>query len=309
MDESYNSHKAKSFFLNLAGYILLPCAFIGYFVTRCYHGDIGVSYLLGALDGAIGCIGMMCINRARRHDAVCMSHTLKNDPRFPIVYLRPFSEDRKTDHPLGTWLTMQTRSEEEQLIHVFKDVGPVIAIGDPREKLPTLGAERTYFRNDKWQSEVLEMLGKAQFVILRAGTSKGFLWEIEMVVKLVRPEQIIILTGKKKNEYEEFCQQINNRLPQPLPAYVKSKIRQGTTRGFVYFTKEWTPVFKPLISEGMFRISRKYPMAPIFNASFKPVFEQLQIPWKRQEMSAIAFIPWVMLLFFSVVFICWAVSS
>jgi hypothetical protein len=68
---------------------------------------------------------------------------------------------------------IQLSTEEEQFARVFNRIGPFIAIGDPREALPDLGAVRLYVGNEAWKEKVEALLAHARLVVVRLSATEG----------------------------------------------------------------------------------------------------------------------------------------
>jgi len=106
----------------------------------------------------------------------------------------------------------------------MNQIGPFIAIGNPSEKLPELGAARTYVSGAEWKDKVLAWILRAKLVVLRAGTTGGFWWEAETVAKNVKPERIIFLLPLTATEYQAFRKRAEMFLPCRLPDYPRKNI-------------------------------------------------------------------------------------
>jgi hypothetical protein len=173
---------------------------------------------------------------------------LAEDERAPIVYLRPFDADGAA---IATrWSSRQRvspfagveRSYEQRLARTLREVGPFVAIGDPTERLPQLGAARLYVADEEWQRDVDELTGRAGVVLLHAGESRGLSWEVRHVTALDAPERLILslpLHAKRKQRsrqarYDAFRQLFGDAFPRPLPESI------GQSQ-FVYFEPDWTP--------------------------------------------------------------------
>jgi hypothetical protein len=74
------------------------------------------------------------------------------------------------------------RRGEELLTEVVEALGPVVAIGRPGEKVPPLGAARLYV-GDNWKQVVQDYMRKSQLVLMVAGTTTHFAWEIGEVFR------------------------------------------------------------------------------------------------------------------------------
>ncbi len=228
-----------------------------------------VSNLLVSIVGVfIGYFGMRTLNRGRRHFVPIGLGSIADDPRPPVLYLRPFhydGVDYQTDPGTlqrslierGFWRQMGVaarliRTNEQLFSRAFRRIGPLVAVGDPREKLPRLGAVRVHARQGtEWQQVVTELVTRASYVVLEVGLSESVLWEVRVVTGSVRPEQLVLSVpndqkgarrimraGKRERRrqenYAQFRQLAADAFPVPLPQEIgRSKI--------IYFESDWTP--------------------------------------------------------------------
>src|SRR5262249_53130487 len=84
---------------------------------------------------------------------------LLDDPAYrPIVFLRSFADEGATvtSKRLFDRLVRRRRRLEEIAVSALRPLGAAIAIGQPGERLPKLGAIRAYYPDDQWQAAVLE---------------------------------------------------------------------------------------------------------------------------------------------------------
>ena len=124
----------------------------------------------------------------RQPDAVTV---LTADSRRPVLYLRSFDDDAVPDTtesaiPLGAVQTIEMR-----LARAFWDMGPVISIGRPGERLPELGTSRIYVADDVWQRAVQHFLEQAAAVVILVGRSTGVTWEIQTALATVPREKLL----------------------------------------------------------------------------------------------------------------------
>jgi hypothetical protein len=157
--------------------------------------------------------------------------TLARDPRPPVLYLRSFRDDEG--------LSSASESFEQSLASVLSDIGPVIAVGRPGERLPPQGAARLYLSDEGWQPAVRDLMARSALTILGAGTSPGVLWELTRVVELVPPTRFLIavppaLRSRDAERWKQFCTLAAEVMPHPLPASL-----DGAT--FVTFDPDWKP--------------------------------------------------------------------
>lgn len=126
-------------------------------------------------------------SRNARRYRIRTYRVLITDQRFPILYLRAFTED------YGERLEgFFPETAEERLAHEYYQYGPVIAIGEPDEEIPFLGASRVYFDDSTWQAGVLYLMSISRVVIIHAGFASGLLWELGMARLRVQPGRLII---------------------------------------------------------------------------------------------------------------------
>jgi hypothetical protein len=113
-----------------------------------------------------------------------------SDPRSPILFLRSFADDqlgfkRRPWDLVGRWFDLWSfrRNADEMLIDEIAQFGPVVALGQPGEKLVPFGAARYYSAHGAWQAIITETARRAQAIIIVAGDSPGVLWEFELLAK------------------------------------------------------------------------------------------------------------------------------
>jgi hypothetical protein len=82
-------------------------------------------------------------------------------------------------------------SDEEALARALGGIGPFVAIGQPDEWLPKLGAYRMYRGHSEWQDTVRDLLKRASLVIVRVGYTPGLLWELRNTAELVDSDRIV----------------------------------------------------------------------------------------------------------------------
>ena len=176
---------------------------------------------------------------------------LKSDLRKPILYLRSFLHDplaafSENDTTLAKYLSLgiplNLNSEEEQIAFAVNKFGPLIAIGDPKESIPQLGASRVYTEHESWKDVVINLIKLSQLVILRVGDTPGFWWEVEMVLKNKSPLKLIFLLPNSKKQYNIFKEKFESISSYRLPLdYDPSEIRNQTFSAVLKFSSTWTP--------------------------------------------------------------------
>jgi hypothetical protein len=219
----------------LNGYLLHPAwnslfaLFPSLLVVAVTPEAIGLgSWIIMAYALSLG--NRLCLKSAGR--------ALAEDLRKPIVFLRPFFIDGQTslnpDHGLAQWLGVASfrwlkrlgpvadanplrllrlfvsnsmEHTEEQMAAFFRRYGPFVAIGEPGERFSHGGAARFYVDDSKWQDSILELLRRAQFVVLHPSLTDGVRWETEQTAKLVPPDRILLCLQWFQDDqarYDEF---------------------------------------------------------------------------------------------------------
>jgi hypothetical protein len=204
------------------------------------HDLVGELILLPAWGVAV-----LVVRRGLRMRASAGDRVLGDDDRAPIVYLRSFTADGTVlENPLSSrvrsslWARYIT--QEERLERTLRKVGPFVAVGDPTESLPRLGAARVYASDEEWRTAVDELTAGAAVVLLQTGESDGLAWEVQHVVGLDSPERVILALpppgGRKQRQrrYGAFHHRFAGSFPRGLPEAI------GDCQ-FIYFDPDWTP--------------------------------------------------------------------
>lgn len=241
---------------------------------------------------------------------------LEKDPRPPILLLRPFSIDsRKFWSIFGPF----SESAENVLVTYLSHIGPVIAVGRPGEAIPPSGAARLYVTNEEWQATVDHLMSVCRMVVLllfsgeRSRSAAGFTWEIGRAIKLLNPQQLLVMLPKAiktfplRDEtaiqglkwwmrgivkdillrrlgvkpyiqyYQIYLEQLNQELPHPLPP-------ESIEADFVYFTPGWSPRLIRVRWIGSYRRMASL-LRPFFQALNVPVPKMLPAVFKGQMIN------------------------
>jgi hypothetical protein len=150
--------------------------------------------------------------RGLQHIAPSARAIRHEDQRPPILMLRSFS-DEDVSIP-GVWrnrglfflfFLYLPKRLDELLEQSLRSYGPVIAIGRPKEALPSLGAAREYASDADWMSLVEARLREAQIVVAILGDTEGFVWEMSAIFRLSLTQRLIVvmpqrLTARQKSD-------------------------------------------------------------------------------------------------------------
>lgn len=180
-------------------------------------------------------------------------------PQEPfILYLRGFDVDPRTrdmvPHGPLTVLGVPKLGEEELLVRALSEVAPVIAIGDPTDRLPQLGAQRIYYRrrDSGWKEIAGELIHTASLVVITTGDSDGLDWEYAHVLADLPLERLLIVVCGDGHHYERFRLRARMRGLFPhceLPEWptMLSLYGRRTIRAAVRFDTAGTPSLEPLV--------------------------------------------------------------
>lgn len=222
----------------------------------------------------------------RRYVAKDAQRIMQEDTRPPILYLRSFKDD------IDVSKSIKNYTIEEELAIVLNEIGPVITVGKPGEKLPLPGAARTYLKKNKWQKKVTDLMLKSKLVVLQIGETDGIWWEMHTAFSKVKPEKLLIVAVNKKHS-KIFCEKIleyfNRRLFPP-------NSRNGW---MLYFESDWTPRFikMPHRFTYSFRYNREHPMVIPLKKALRDIFTRFNVTWKLPPIL------WIQLLLTAISFI------
>ena len=242
-----------------------------------------IGYAVLALDAALLAVvflGLAIMRRGRKLMASSGEELLRQDSRPPVVYLRPFTADELGTRVATRYFGWRYFTEEEQLAMVMNEIGPFIAIGDPRETVADLGAARIYARDGGWEHKVLDLVSKARLILLRAGTSEGFLYELQAVRSSTSPAQVLLLMPADRTEYEAFRERAGRVFPHPLPEWTdvgRQKVLENMGP-IIEFIDDWRPRTLPVIKTTI-RAAWTAPHVARLKLTLKPVFERLGVPF------------------------------
>src|SRR5262249_32101397 len=129
-------------------------------------GDVGI---YGVFMLPFWALLLQLGRKLSRPDAATL---LKADERAPIVLLRSFQDDEKSVKRRSVlarllfWGFGRHIRLEQAIAGELSRFGPFVAIGEPGERLPDLGAARAYFSDDEWQAAVLDWIGRARTIVV-----------------------------------------------------------------------------------------------------------------------------------------------
>lgn len=190
-----------------------------------------------------------------------------------VLYLRPFALDGRMSEPppeapgrgWSSPFEMPGHTAEDFLLRQFSSLGDVVAVGQPGERLPPLGARRGYLPLDGWQRPVSALLQGAHIVLMSVAPGPGTEWEFTEALRTVAPERLVLMVACDAGEYDTFRREVaelydarrrreggSTWAPFPdLPAcpWPSGGKRQYVppVRAFVVFDRDWRPTLLPFV--------------------------------------------------------------
>jgi hypothetical protein len=223
--------------------------------------------------------GSRLIRRGRQEETDIISSPDEIGKGPFVLYLRSFDDDpqwssSQTDRPSGcllgsgiiTEIFLSTRTDEEQLAAALLPIGPMVAVGQPGEKLPILGARRFYLPINGWQNTIRDLMSRAQLVVLAIGSGDGLMWELEEAIRTLPPERLVLIVAMEREQYEEFRESVRRRFHSHaesgdhessntspsllLPEYPDDRVllrmnidERVRIKGAIVFEENWVPRF------------------------------------------------------------------
>ena len=151
-------------------------------------------------------VGLLLVRWAAAESQKTADEIRIMDRRDPVLYLRPFRYENMnviSEH-LGQWMRLGTISPyrtvrlEEALASRLQRLGPFVAIGEPGETLPDIGAARAYFDNAEWQTAVSGLIREARLICIMPGPGASVRWELEQVLRNEDVERSLIMLPPKQ---------------------------------------------------------------------------------------------------------------
>ncbi|MFD6181483.1 hypothetical protein [Streptomyces goshikiensis] len=235
------------------------------------------------IGGGVICgTGGLLYSRGQQHLQAPAEEVTANDSPAPVLYLRSFEDDSvtKRSHLAGSYaIGFQQFTEEQELTLALSPAGPVIAVGQPGEQLPLVGAHRLYMDED-WQNRVIELMTRARLVVLRLGTTEGVWWEFEQALARVGPERLLLLVpSDSEDAYEHFRQRAHPCISLPAlpdPPALGLRHSRMSVRGALFFAPDWTPHFIDLHRAPMPLMRGSEARVEFVRKALEPVFAQLR---------------------------------
>jgi hypothetical protein len=259
--------------------------FYGFVVMRQASFPERLGNAVGDLVGPIlfGMIGAIGLRLARRMHARLSLANQATDSRAPVIYLRSFHFDKRlARRPLAIGRVASVYTEEEQLVRAVRDVGPVVAVGPPGERLPQLGAQRVYLKDAEWQQQILSWFARAALVIIHVPPklTEGVLWEIEQSLGLEMLDRLVFLVSRDVSSFNWLTRMMQDRglILRPISKLPRAPYRSSVS-GIVYFVNGQAE-FRALVKPPYFQRPLFSPLVPVYRSALRPVTTRISGSWR-----------------------------
>ena len=189
----------ERFRTGLGTFTIAVLIYVGGAVVAAVVGvGTGITFLGALAFLPIARAGGRVWTRGRRELALRLQEVRKLDERPPVILLRSFEDDNL---PLETryrmlWFFSAAKEAftlEEFVVNCVWRCGPVIAIGNPAEKLNPLGAAREYVPDDRWRTSIQQYLDEAVLVVCILGSTPGLRWEYDAIAARKKEGDVVVV--------------------------------------------------------------------------------------------------------------------
>ncbi len=223
---------------------------VNYTVIERYSGlSIVIVFIVSVLFSIVGAYGFRRSKQKKLNVPSDITDTFPNSTfkhavnltymSDTVLYLRSF-EDDWLDQVLVTSNLLDLSTKEENLKKVCRVYGKMVAIGDPKDVHSVLGAERIYLppqaKEPDWQTVILHWIHESELILLKVGTTDGFLWELSTVLNTANREKVLLLMPKDQDKYKKSAAYIEEMTSLKLPKFVNRLTAISEYQSIIYFS-------------------------------------------------------------------------
>lgn len=147
-------------------------------------GALGVGVLLTA--------GWLEQLAARLPPAAIEAHPGNRPDTEPVMYLRAFAHEECSFAPD---VAHQPRTFEEFMHEaVGRDLGQLVALGSPMDRLAPSGAQRIYATDAGWRDEAERLIRRSRCFLMVGTSTANVQWEVNTIGRLGLQDRLYILT-------------------------------------------------------------------------------------------------------------------
>jgi hypothetical protein len=245
------------------------------------EGLVGVIFAL-IEPFLFGTIGALCWVTAKRLSAR-LNLAKADDVRAPVIYLRSFQVDKGlARRPMAIGRVISARTEEEQLVQALDEIGRVVAIGKPGERLPRLGAQRIYVDDEHWQQQIRSWFTRAALVVIQVPSkaTAGVTWEIDHGLSVVALDRLVFLVSRNAESFDWLNQKLRDH---GLTVKRVTNMPRGpygsTISGLLHF-ENGQAEFRALVKPPFFKRPFGSPMIPVYRSALQPVTTRITGSWR-----------------------------
>ena len=179
--------------------VLLVISLIGAYLEQFElgFGALGLADWAGLFLAPILLVALALYIRRGQRKVTSYANRLRPSPEDSaegkprVLYLRPFDEEHR--------LFAGSQTLDEFLgDDIAKQIGPLIALGNPTDRISPDGAERHYYQDDDWQSAVETLALEAPCIVAATSASPNTAWELGRVLELGLERRIYLLSPPKR---------------------------------------------------------------------------------------------------------------
>jgi hypothetical protein len=181
-------------------------------------------------------IGGMTQKLVRRLLRVSLYNLQQIDHRRPVVFLRAFRDDQVPLRPprlglMGRAMDVGRRrtSLDEVLLEEATLYGPVVALGNPKDKRPPYGAARAYIDTASWQDAISDIVRKAIYVVICIDDTEGIWWEVDHLLASGQQDKTLFLIHPRYFDVQENAALMDQVLARLLQHAQGESLRQGVS--------------------------------------------------------------------------------
>src|SRR5262249_44484477 len=140
------------------------------------------------------------------------------------------------------FLTGQPLTLEEHLVKQLSRIGPVLAVGRPKEKIAPLGFARRYIPDANWKAEVERYIDSSALIIMILGKvyskDEGFGWEVDRIRECNAARKLVLVIPPLRRDqirkrWEDYCTHFG------IGKQSISKLSKSAR--LITFTDDWKP--------------------------------------------------------------------
>lgn len=219
---SYGHSYTVAKYSRIASHVLMICLISIGCIPVIFHGiksNEHLSYNIGAIIAGILLVvpiyhfGEFLFGTKKIYD----EKHIKYMDSF-ILYLRSFKDDKKKV------------LDEFRILYLLQNYSKVFEVGRPNEFYPSNNGAQHLYIGENWKENVLTMMDKAVFILMRINTTDNYLWEFEQCHSKKLLDKVIFWITDLQ-EYKRFCAITYEKYKLELPPIEKNNSVMYYTHG------------------------------------------------------------------------------